>query len=122
MYSTFSRGLVMHISGEGTIGIVLALVALAGGGAIMLWPSHTEIGCGLIAIAVLGLAALLYYHLCAKLKITWQPGQRNRMIALAGMIACGFGFVTFAIWYKFSDSESFATREAETIKPLSPLT
>ena len=102
----------MHISGEGTIGIVLALIALAGAGAIMLWPNRVEIGWGLIGLAAVGLAALIYYHL-------WQAGEVNKMIALAGMVVSGFCFIGFGAWYFLSESLAIPSKPvAAAIEPV----
>jgi hypothetical protein len=52
----------MHLISEGEIGIFLALVGLAGAGAIMVAPEHIEIGWCLIALAVIGLISLGVHH------------------------------------------------------------
>lgn len=67
----------MHISTEGRLGLWSAVIALAGSGAIMIWPTHTEIGWLLIAIAGASGLALMIHHICdwmAKL----QTSRRNR--------------------------------------------
>src|ERR1700722_14752200 len=52
----------MQISLEGKIGIWLALVGLAGAGAIMIAPEKLWIGWGLISLAALGSTALGFHH------------------------------------------------------------
>src|ERR1700722_4701813 len=52
----------MQISLEGKIGIWLALVGLAGAGAIMIAPEKLWIGWGLISLAGLGSTALGFHH------------------------------------------------------------
>jgi tellurite resistance protein TehA-like permease len=52
----------MHLSSEGKISIFLALIGLAGAGAIMIAPRHTEIGWSLIAIAAVGCVYLAFNH------------------------------------------------------------
>jgi hypothetical protein len=86
----------MHISLEGKSGITLALIGLAGAGAMMIAPDHTEIGWSFIIIAILGGAILTYYHICERSGLTWTPGHRRKMTSLAGMIICGVGFLCFA--------------------------
>ena len=52
----------MQFSPEGKTGIFLALVGLAGGGAIMIAPEKLWIGWGLITLAALGGVALGFHH------------------------------------------------------------
>jgi hypothetical protein len=52
----------MQISDEGRIGIGLGLLALGGGGAIMVAPEQLWIGWGMIGVAAVGAAALLAHH------------------------------------------------------------
>ncbi len=52
----------MQISLEGKIGIWLALVGLAGAGAIMIAPEKLWIGWGLISLAALGSTVLGFHH------------------------------------------------------------
>jgi hypothetical protein len=52
----------MHISGAGKIGIALALLALGGGGAVMVAPEQLWIGWTLITLAVSGAVALTIHH------------------------------------------------------------
>jgi hypothetical protein len=52
----------MQISTEGTIGIALGLVGLAGAGAIMVFPQDIGIGWCLIAVAVIGFIWLAIAH------------------------------------------------------------
>jgi hypothetical protein len=66
----------MHISGEGKLGIALGLVGLAGGGAMMVAPTHTEIGWTLIAIAVAGFVTIGIHH------FRGHSPFRSRMISL----------------------------------------
>jgi asparagine N-glycosylation enzyme membrane subunit Stt3 len=53
----------VHITGEGKIGIILALIGIAGAGAIMIWPDQTFIGWLLIATAVIGGLGLAIKHI-----------------------------------------------------------
>jgi hypothetical protein len=80
----------MSISAEGTIGILLALVGLAGAGAIMIAPQHVEIGWGLIIFSIIGMALLAFHHLGIR---------RLRMLPIVGMVLFGTGFVACAIWW-----------------------
>jgi hypothetical protein len=86
----------MHISAEGKIGILLALIGLAGAGAMMVAPEHTEIGWLLIAVALTGGAFLAGHHF-ADLK-KW----RRKMVALIGMAVCVLGLFGFTTMYFFS--------------------
>lgn len=52
----------MHITSEGKIGILLALVGLLGSGAIMIAPEKLWIGWSLISFAALGGVALGFHH------------------------------------------------------------
>jgi hypothetical protein len=52
----------MRISGEGTAGLIVGLVALGGGGAIWVAPEQLWIGWSLLAIAALGGIALFVHH------------------------------------------------------------
>jgi hypothetical protein len=52
----------MQFSPEGKTGLFLALVGLAGGGAIMIAPEKLWIGWGLITLAALGGVALGFHH------------------------------------------------------------
>jgi hypothetical protein len=56
------RVAAMLISVEGKFGILLGLIGLAGAGAIMIAPEHTEIGWTLIVVAVVGGGFLAYHH------------------------------------------------------------
>jgi hypothetical protein len=73
----------MQISLEGKIGIWLALVGLAGAGAIMIAPEKLWIGWGLISLAALGSAALAFHHF----------GRRFAFIFVV------FGVLWFDSWY-----------------------
>jgi hypothetical protein len=98
----------MHISSEGKIGILLALIGLAGAGAIMVAPQATLIGWSLIAFAVLGLLALALHHFDIeeyRFKI-----RRGKMLPLIGMIASGIAFISCSTWYfwpSFAATNSF---------------
>jgi hypothetical protein len=89
----------MAISTEGKLGLLVGLLGVGGGGAIMIWPDHTEIGWAMIAVAGCGGAALGWYHFSATLSRLWGPTRRTRMIALIGMIIFGFGFLASATVY-----------------------
>jgi hypothetical protein len=52
----------MQISTEGKIGIALALVGVAGAGAIMVFPQDIEIGWCLIVVAIIGAIWLAIVH------------------------------------------------------------
>jgi hypothetical protein len=73
----------MQFSLEGKTGILLALVGLAGGGAIMIAPEKLWIGWGLITIAALGGVALGFHHF----------GRRFAFIFVV------FGVLWFDSWY-----------------------
>jgi hypothetical protein len=60
----------MHISFEGKIGIGLALIGLAGAGAMMVAPEDLEIGWSLITIAVVGAVFLVGYHFAGR-RMAW---------------------------------------------------
>jgi len=66
----------MQISSEGKIGIALALIALAGSGAIVIAPNQVSIGWGMIAVAVVGCILLVLHHF----EVVWR-----RMIPTARM-------------------------------------
>ncbi len=70
----------MQISTEGTIGIALGLVGLAGAGAIMVFPQDIEIGWCLIAVAVIGAIwlAIAHFGLWQRLHVTHaKPTAQN---------------------------------------------
>jgi hypothetical protein len=77
---------------KGKIGIFLSLLSLAGAGAIMVFPQHTEIGGGLIVISIIGFILLALHHY----------GLRFRGISpvfwtlILGIVFIGFpaGFIT----------------------------
>src|SRR5229473_7615666 len=113
------------ISTEGKFSIALGLLALGGGGAVWVAPDHTEIGWGMVAVAVLGGIALAVYHFSEMLRRSWTPSAKTRMIALLGMIICGVGLIASASVYFWpirptpNDAASLA-RLAElgwTVKP-----
>jgi hypothetical protein len=52
----------MRISGEGTAGLIVGLLALGGGGAIMVAPEQLWIGWSLIVVAAFGGVALFLHH------------------------------------------------------------
>ena len=52
----------MQLTGEGTIGIGLGLLSLAGTGALVIAPQHTEIGWAMIAVAGIGAILLGHHH------------------------------------------------------------
>jgi hypothetical protein len=79
----------MRISGEGKVGILLALLALAGGGALAVahGPLVIVIGWVLIAVALIGGCLLAHNHF-----------ERRRVLPLIGMIVSVAVFVGFAAW------------------------
>jgi hypothetical protein len=83
----------MHISIEGKLGLLVGLIGLGGAGAVVIAP---EVGWGLIGVAVIGGVVLAFHHFSEALARIWNPGNNTRMIALAGMIVCGTGFIAFA--------------------------
>jgi hypothetical protein len=52
----------MQISTEGKVGIGLGLLAMAGGGAAVKWPTHDEIGIAMMAFAAIGGMLLAINH------------------------------------------------------------
>jgi hypothetical protein len=52
----------MRISGEGTVGLIIGLLALGGAGAIWVAPDQLWIGWSLLAIAALGGVTLFVHH------------------------------------------------------------
>ena len=52
----------MRISAEGKVGIGLGLLAMAGGGAAVKWPTHDEIGIAMMAAAAIGGMLLAINH------------------------------------------------------------
>jgi len=89
----------MRISAEGKLGLLLGLLALAGGGAVWVAPDHTEIGWLMIAFAALGAFALAVHHFSEMLSRLCNPGARHRMTALFGMMVFGVGFIACASVY-----------------------
>jgi hypothetical protein len=79
----------MHISGEGEVGIFLALLALAGAGAIMIYPTHLWIGWLLILVSVGGAIGLAINHFGL-----WQM----KPVPSIGMGLSAALFIAFAIW------------------------
>lgn len=73
----------MQFSLEGKTGTLLALVGLAGGGAIMIAPEKLWIGWGLITVAAVGALALGFHHF----------GRRFAFIFVA------LGVLWFDYWY-----------------------
>jgi hypothetical protein len=70
------------ISGEGKLGLALGLIALGGAGALGVWPTHQEIGWILIAIAIVGGAALTAHHFKERL----TRDRRGRLIQKIGAV------------------------------------
>jgi hypothetical protein len=89
----------MAISVEGTLSIAVGLLALAGGGAVWVAPSQTEIGWAMVAMAGVGGIALAFHHFSEKLARLWAPGARLRVIALIGMVVFGLAFGGSAVVY-----------------------
>jgi Leucine-rich repeat (LRR) protein len=89
----------MAISAEGTIAIAVGLIGVAGGGAVWVAPSETEIGWAMIATAVAGGIALAFYHFREKLARLWAPSARLKVIALYGIVVFGLGFAGSAVVY-----------------------
>ena len=89
----------MQISTEGKLGLLVGLLALAGGGAVWVAPNHTEIGWLMIAVAGVGAIALAFYHFSEMLARSWTPSAKRRMIALLGMIVFGLAFIGCAAVY-----------------------
>jgi len=81
----------MTFSPEGSIGIALALLFGAASGATMIWPTHREIGYGIIALSLFGLVMLGLHQFFG---IT-----TGRIVPFVGMVFCGFGFLAFGSWY-----------------------
>jgi hypothetical protein len=79
----------MQISGEGKIGIGLGLLSLAGTGAIVIAPQHTEIGWAMIALAAAGAILLGYHHFGNRM-------ERRGSVYLIWVI---IGAVSFDCWY-----------------------
>jgi hypothetical protein len=87
------------ISTEGKLGLALGLLTLGVGGGVWVAPEHTEIGWGMVAVAVLGAIALAVYQFREMLSRSWTPSANTRMIALFGMILFGLGFIAAASVY-----------------------
>jgi hypothetical protein len=86
---------MVEISVEGKIGILLALLGLAGAGAIMVYPAYTSIGWGLIAIAIAGSIGLVFVHLKEK-KPSWRIMEPSYVILFGLAIAlAGLSWQTF---------------------------
>jgi hypothetical protein len=102
----------MQISGEGKIGIGLGLLSLAGAGAIVIAPQHTEIGWGMIAVAAIGAILLGYHHFDNRM-------ERRGSIFLIVAIVCA---VIFDSWYFWTTYRSQPTPPppAPTAKPSPP--
>jgi hypothetical protein len=109
----------MRISTEGRLGLWAAVVGLAGGGAVMIWPTHTEIGWSLIIIAVLGGAALAVHHVWERVVDFRKLGQTRRMIAFLGLLVCGIGFCGFTISYFWLAVPANGIEAAKEVRPLS---
>jgi hypothetical protein len=80
----------LRISGEGKIGIGLALLALLGFGAEMIWPDHIEIGGAAMVIAVLGGISLAYHHFSEP----WS--NRRKIITAVGAAALSLAVIGVA--------------------------
>jgi hypothetical protein len=81
------------ISTEGKIGIFLALIGLLGAGAIMIAPQQLWIGWSLIAIAVIGLIILGFYHFWGR--IHTPAGQATiGAVAIAVILSAEYGYYT----------------------------
>src|SRR5208337_3495763 len=63
----------------------------AASGATMIWPTHREIGYGIIALSLFGLVMLGLHQFFG---IT-----TGRIVPFVGMVFCGFGFLAFGSWY-----------------------
>ena len=82
----------MRISPEGKLGLLLALIGLAGAGAIMIAPEHTVIGWLLIVIAVVGGIALTWHHY-RTLPVASGPVQRRPKLVMVGLFLCFAGAI-----------------------------
>jgi hypothetical protein len=71
-------------------GILLAQLSLAGAGAIMVFPQHTEIGWGLIVISIIAFILLAFHH--------YGLGFRS-ISPLLGMLLLGIVFIGFPVWF-----------------------
>jgi hypothetical protein len=76
----------MHISPEGKLGLLLGLIALAGAGAIMVAPDHTEIGWLLIAIAAIGGMALAWHHFSKPIPVANGSAPKGAKLITVGLI------------------------------------
>jgi hypothetical protein len=97
----------MRISG-GAIGILLAFIGLAGGGAMNVAPQHTEIGWGLIAFSVGGGVTLAVHHI--------RP-RRDRDMALVGIFISTVTLVVCLVWYFRGSFEVIGPIEAPSSNP-----
>jgi hypothetical protein len=73
------------ISTEGKIGIFLALIGLLGAGAIMIAPQQLWIGWSLIAIAVIGLIILGFYHFWGRSFVGRSAGNSDSSRRFLGL-------------------------------------
>jgi hypothetical protein len=104
----------MQISAEGRIGIWLALIGLAGAGATIVAPDHTEIGWLLIATALIGGALLAGHHFA-------NPKRRRRkMVAIIGMVVCALGLLGFGTMYLLSRAPLVAASTHPSEVPKDP--
>jgi hypothetical protein len=102
----------MHLSSEGKISIFLALIGLAGAGAIMIAPRHTEIGWSLIAIAAVGCVYLAFNHFSG---LGYRDLVRAKWIIGLPSVC----FVGFAAWYFWSTSKTELITDEHSKKQLS---
>lgn len=61
----------MAISAEGKIGFGLGFIGLGGAGAIMVFPTYTEIGWALLVASGIGLIGLAFHHFARTIRTYW---------------------------------------------------
>jgi hypothetical protein len=88
----------MHISGEGKLGLLAALIGIGTAGAVWVAPAFTEIGWSMIAGAIVGMIALAAHHFWPTLTNLRQLTRKGKILAFFGILSFCIGFVGVTIY------------------------
>jgi hypothetical protein len=113
----------MHISTEGKLGILVGLLSLAGAGAVMVAPQHTEIGWSLIAIAAIGGIALAWHHFSRSLTANGSAPSKGMKLTTLGLVlsTVGVGFYIIGMALIFIDSRQSTAKVSDAERAIQNL-